>query len=44
MATSDIVVFKNSFNTVPLRNFTGREMDLLFAIMAQMRDKGLNQI
>lgn len=41
---SDIVVFENSFNTVPLRNFTGQEMDLLFSVMAQMRDKGLTQI
>lgn len=40
---TDIVVFKNEFNTVPLRNFTGIEMDLLFTIMATMRDQGLTE-
>lgn len=40
---TDIVVFKNEFNTVPLRNFTGIEMDLLFTIMSTMRDQGLTE-
>lgn len=37
---TDIVVFKNEFNTVPLRNFNSLEMDLLFTIMSQTRDTG----
>lgn len=40
----DLVVYKNEFNTVPLRNFTGTEMDLLMAIMSQMRDEGLTEV
>ena len=34
---------KSEFNTVPLKNFTAVEMDLLFTIMTQMRDKGLQK-
>lgn len=40
----EIVIYKNEFNAIPLRNFTSVEMDLLFTIMSQMRDKGLNEI
>ena len=29
----DLVVYKNEFNTIPLRNFTAVEMDLLFTLM-----------
>lgn len=39
-----LVVYKNEFNTIPLRDFTGTEMDLLFSIMSQMRDKGISEI
>ncbi len=42
--TKDMVVYKNEFNTVPLRNFTAVEMDLLFTIMSQMKDKGESEI
>ena len=31
----------NEFNTVPLRNFTATELDLLTTMMTQMRDRGL---
>lgn len=41
---TQLVVYKNEFNTVPLRNFTSVEMDLLFTIMSQMRDKGLTEM
>ena len=34
----------NEFNTVPLRKFTATELDLLFSIMTQMRDRGTDQI
>lgn len=34
----------NEFNTVPLRNFTATELDLLTTMMTQMRDKGLEVI
>lgn len=40
----DLVVYKNEFNTVPLRNFNSVEMDLLMAIMSQMRDRGETRI
>ena len=40
----DLVVYKNEFNTVPLRNFNSVEMDLLMAIMSQMRDRGESRI
>ena len=39
-----MVVYKNEFNTVPLRNFNAKEMDLLFSICSQMREKGLSTI
>lgn len=41
---NELVVYKNEFNTIPLRNFTAVEMDLLFTIMSQMRDKGITEI
>lgn len=41
---SNLVVYKNEFNSVALRNFTSTEMDLLIAIMAQMKDQGLTEI
>jgi plasmid replication initiation protein len=40
----NLVVYKNEFNTVPLRNFNSVEMDLLMAIMSQMRDRGESRI
>lgn len=40
----ELVIYKNEFNTIPLRNFTSTEMDLLFTIMSQMRDKGTSEI
>lgn len=40
----ELVVYKNEFNTVPLRNFNAVEMDLLFAIMSQMREKGTSEV
>lgn len=41
---NNLVIYKNEFNTVPLRSFTSTEMDLLFSIMSQLRDKGLTEI
>lgn len=40
----ELVVYKNELNTVPLRNFNSKEMDLFFGICAKMRDEGLNVI
>jgi plasmid replication initiation protein len=42
--SNSLVVYKNDFNTVPLRNFTATEMNLLFTIMSKMRNQGLNSI
>lgn len=44
MKNKDLVVYKNEFNTVALRNFTSTEMDLLMAIMSQMKDEGLTEV
>lgn len=41
---SNIVVYKNEFNTVPLRSFNAVEMDLLMTIMSLMREQGLTEI
>lgn len=41
---ADIVVYKNEFNTIPLRDFRAVEMDLLLAILAKMRDKGTKEL
>lgn len=39
-----LVVYKNSFNSLPLRNFNSVEMDLLFSLMSQLRDKGEDKL
>ncbi|EHL17553.1 hypothetical protein HMPREF9628_02212 [Peptoanaerobacter stomatis] len=41
---NNLVVYKNDMNTVPLRDFSSKEMDLFFSICSQMRDKGLDEI
>lgn len=40
----DLVVYKNEFNKIPLKHFTASEMDLLFVIMSQMRNKGIEEV
>lgn len=40
----DIVVFKNEFNEVALKGFKAVEIDLLFAIMSQLRNEGTNDV
>lgn len=40
----DLVVYKNEFNAVPLRNFTSVEMDLLFTLISKMRDKSTTEL
>lgn len=42
--SNSIVVYKNDFNSVPLRNFTATEMNLLFTIMSKMRNQGLSTV
>ncbi len=41
---SDLVVYKDEMNTVPLRSFNSKEMDLFFSICSKMRDQGLETI
>jgi plasmid replication initiation protein len=41
---SNLVVYKNEMNTVPLRNFNSNEMDLFFSICSKVRDKKLDTI
>lgn len=40
----NIVKYRNRLNDIPLRKFKPSEMDLFFAIAAQVRDKGIDQI
>lgn len=40
----ELVVYKNEFNKISLKNFTASEMDLLFSIMSQMRDKNVDEV
>ncbi|MFZ2186133.1 MAG: replication initiation protein [Streptococcus parauberis] len=37
---NEIVCYKNELNTIPFRNFNAKEMDLLFSICSQVREKG----
>ena len=37
---NEIVCYKNELNTIPMRNFNAKEMDLLFSICSQVREKG----
>lgn len=41
---SNLVIYKDELNTVPLRNFNSKEMDLFFSICSQMRNRGLEII
>ena len=37
---NEMVCYKNELNTIPMRNFNAKEMDLLFSICSQVREKG----
>lgn len=41
---SDLVVYKDELNTVPLRNFNSKEMDLFFSICSKMRNEELSTV
>lgn len=41
---SNLVVYKDELNTVPLRSFNSKEMDLFFSICSKMRNKELTTI
>lgn len=41
---SNLVVYKDEMNTVPLRNFNSKEMDLFFSICSKMRNEELNTV
>ena len=41
---SNLVVYKDELNTVPLRKFNSKEMDLFFSICSKMRNQGLTTI
>ena len=40
----NIVKYQNRLNMIPLRHFTRNEMDIFFAIAAQVRDRGVDEI
>ena len=42
--TRSIVKYRNRLNSIPLRKFKPTEMDLFFAIAAQVRDRGEDKI
>jgi plasmid replication initiation protein len=44
MKNKELVVYKNEMNTVPLRDFNSKEMDLFFSICSKMRDEGLKRV
>ena len=41
---SSLVVYKDELNTIPLRSFNSKEMDLFFSICSKMRNNGLKEI
>ncbi len=41
---SNLVVYKDEMNTIPLRSFNSKEMDLFFSICSKMRNENLNTI
>lgn len=41
---ANLVVYKDELNTVPLRSFNSKEMDLFFAVLSKMRNKDLETI
>lgn len=41
---SNLVVYKDEMNTVPLRSFNSKEMDLFFSICSKMRNEDSNTI
>lgn len=42
--TSQLTIYKNELNSVPLRKFNSVEMNLFFTICTKMREKGLQTI
>ena len=40
----NLVVYKDEFNTIPLRSFNSKEMDLFFSICSKMRNEELNTV
>ncbi len=42
--SKELVVYKDELNTVPLRKFNSKEMDLFFSICSKMRNRDLNTI
>ena len=42
--SKELVVYRDELNTVPLRRFNSKEMDLFFSICSKMRNKDLNTI
>lgn len=41
---SNLVVYKDKLNTIPLRSFNSKEMDLFFSICSRMRNEELNTV
>lgn len=41
---NSVVKYHNDLNTMPMRNWTSEEMDLFFAILAQMKNKGTQEV
>ena len=41
---NDLVKYQNKLNGLPLRNFEDSEMNILFSIIAQVRDKDLQTV
>ena len=41
---SNLVVYKDELNTIPLRSFNSKQMDLFFSICSKMRNEELNTV
>lgn len=41
---SDLVIYKNEMNMIPMRNFNSVEMNLFFSICSQMREKNTKTV
>ncbi|EKQ17363.1 MULTISPECIES: replication initiation protein [Lactobacillales] len=42
--SNEIVKYENRLNSIPLRRFNTREMNLFFSLASRLRDKGTNEI
>lgn len=42
--TNEVVKYHNDLNTIPMRKWTGEEMDFFFSIIAKLRNEGTEEV